>query len=179
MRRSACSSPAVDSGTLSEGDLTENEIAAKAAGPPCMCQKAPLSAVAMLSIGLFMLAISRIPPYLNRDKHMLQLVRVLAHSSLTPTPSLQRSGLSDIPASQGKSGRKWPCWCLTCRWMRQCEHLSRPSAAFGGHSRPVLNADFLGASLLNTDNEDDVDTICCGGSSESIATGSPTLAHQV
>eukprot|EP01043_Picozoa_sp_COSAG02_P125274 COSAG02_NODE_62414_length_266_cov_0.604790_1_plen_55_part_10 len=54
--------PAADLGTLPEGDLTENELAAKAAGPPCMCQKAPLSAIAMLSIGLFMLAISRIPP---------------------------------------------------------------------------------------------------------------------
>ena len=82
LRRAVCSLPAVDAETLSESDLSENEIAGKVAGPPCMCQKAPLSALAMLLLGLFLLAVSRIPPYLNRDKHMLQLVRVLAPCSI-------------------------------------------------------------------------------------------------
>merc|ERR1711988_405181 len=43
-----CSGDAVDAETLSESDLSENEIAGKVAGPPCMCQKAPLSALVML-----------------------------------------------------------------------------------------------------------------------------------
>lgn len=71
----------VSSETWSDNELTENEIAGKVAGPPCMCQKAPLSASAMLLIGLVMLVITRIPPYLNRDKHMLKLVRFPARSS--------------------------------------------------------------------------------------------------
>lgn len=73
-----CLVAGLSSETWLESELTENEVAGKMAGPPCMCQKAPLSAIVMLLIGLIMLVITRIPPYLNRDKHMLKLVRVLA-----------------------------------------------------------------------------------------------------
>lgn len=78
MRLSACLLPALDPETL-DADLGENEIAGKVAGPPCMCQEAPLSAISMLAVGVVMLVATRIPPYLNKDRHMLQLVRARVH----------------------------------------------------------------------------------------------------
>ena len=72
---------------LLEG-LSENEVAGKLAGQPCLCQKVPGSGIALVVLGLFLLCISRIPPYLNRERHMLIIVRTpprhgnLSHHSL-------------------------------------------------------------------------------------------------
>ena len=45
------------------------------AGQPCLCQHVPVSGLALLVIGILLLAITRVPTYLNRERHKLQCVR--------------------------------------------------------------------------------------------------------
>ena len=61
-------------------DFTENELAAKAAGQPCLCQHVPGSGIALLVLGVLLLCLSRIPPILNKEHHTMQFVRALARS---------------------------------------------------------------------------------------------------
>ena len=56
-------------------DFTENELAAKAAGQPCLCQHVPGSGIALLVLGVLLLCLSRIPPILNKEHHTMQFVR--------------------------------------------------------------------------------------------------------
>ena len=81
---------ALDAAALADAGYDENEVAAKMAGQPCMCQHVPGSGVGLLVLGVFLLLASRIPAYLNRQHHQIQIVR--ASSPLTrPLSSPARS----------------------------------------------------------------------------------------
>ena len=82
--RAAINITADGSGWAEDGDtaedFTENELAAKAAGQPCLCQHVPGSGIALLVLGVLLLCLSRIPPILNKEHHTMQFVRALARS---------------------------------------------------------------------------------------------------
>ena len=77
--RAAINITADGSGWAEDGDtaedFTENELAAKAAGQPCLCQHVPGSGIALLVLGVLLLCLSRIPPILNKEHHTMQFVR--------------------------------------------------------------------------------------------------------
>lgn len=120
---------AVDAAALAERGYDENEVAAKMAGQPCLCQIVPGSGIGMLMLGVFLLLLSRIPPYLNRQHHQIKIVRASssrpAPDAAAPLRSAMTARLTGIPLRprvQTESGEKWPLWCITCMWMRQCAH---------------------------------------------------------
>ena len=106
-------------------DFTENELAAKAAGQPCLCQHVPGSGIALLVLGVLLLCLSRIPPILNKEHHTMQFVRARPRLHAAAAEARSDAAAGDVSA-QGGEGRKWPCWCITCRWMKRCAPLPAP-----------------------------------------------------
>lgn len=75
---------------------SDNERAAAVAGMPCLCQDVPASGIVCVAVGALLLLATRVPTYLNRDRHKLQC-----------TPG----------------GKQVHCWFLTLRWMRRYDDM--------------------------------------------------------
>ena len=90
-------------------------MASKAAGQPCLCQSVPGSGILCIVAGVALLCATRVPTYLNRERHQLQCTH---------------------------GGPKVPCWCLTLRWMRRYDdmidkHIFEAGGMCGEEERPV------------------------------------------